>query len=86
MHQMSFAQADAGIQKQRIKRHVSRFGDFPGSRIGKFVGFADDKIVERILRIQRHRQGLVGIGLKFVAVGQNRIKAGLVDVLRSRAG
>ena len=56
VHQVGFAQTDAGIQEQGVKRDVSGFGNFTGCGISEFIGFADNEIVKGILRIQRNGQ------------------------------
>ena len=46
MHQMGLAKADPAIEEQRVERHRRRLGDPPRGGVGKFVGLADDEILE----------------------------------------
>ena len=48
---MRFAQADAGIQKQRVKRNIFRFGDLAGGSISKLIGLSDNKIFKSIIGV-----------------------------------
>ena len=88
MHQMGFAQTDAGIQKQRVKGNVVGFRHFARRGISKFVGFADHEIVKGVLRVERHRQRLSGFSERgvFGRLGGGLSGSRLVNGLRRRTG
>ena len=53
MHEVCFAQADAAVEKQRVKGHRTAIGNAARRGMGQFVGLADDEMIEGTGLVER---------------------------------